>query len=146
MFGYCIWFKVLDEQIINILKELSIVFKTISYPPHLTIHYNKNKREAEILFNKQQNIKIPNFKKIGTVYQTSDNDFNALQQDYIDIEENKTYHISLTYRNFKLFTKEEIDIAQTMIDKTDNIDKKYIEIKLYNCNSRFPDNWESIKY
>ena len=145
MFKYCIWFKVLDQQIINILKRLSITFNTIQYPPHMTIHYFKSKRDAEKLFDKQLTMKIPSFKKIGNVYQTSNNNFNSLQQDYIDDSEKKTYHISLAYRNFRLFTKKEIDIAQSMIDKTENIDKKHIEIKLYNCNSRFPDNWECIR-
>ena len=40
MFGYCIWYKILDIHIINLIKELSILLNTCTFNPHLTILYN----------------------------------------------------------------------------------------------------------
>ena len=43
------------------------------------------------------------------------------------------FHLLIEILDYLL--NKEIDIAQAMIDKTENINKKHIEIKLYNCNS-----------
>ena len=66
MFKYCVSLRIFsNQQIINILKRLSITFNTIQYPPHMTIHYFKSKRDAEKLFDKQLTMKIPSFKKVA---------------------------------------------------------------------------------
>lgn len=142
MFKYCIWYAIYDKKIVDVINSLSIAFKTENYQPHITFLMNLNKNEAENIL-KTQNIKPKNFYINGYVYQTCLNGFYALQQDFID-ENNKLYHISLAYRNFKKFTYEELIFAQNMVNFK-KVNKKDVEILLYNCDSRYPKKWKRIK-
>lgn len=142
MFGYCIWYAIFNKNIINIINSLSITFKTENYQPHITYLMNLDKNKAEKIFN-DGNINTKDFCIKGYVYQTCLNNFYALQQDFID-ENNKLYHISLAYRNFKKFTNKELILAQSMIN-FNKINKKDIKILLYNCDSRFQKNWKKIQ-
>jgi len=49
MFGYCIWYKILDIHIINLIKELSILLNTCAFNPHLTILYKLKECDFKLL-------------------------------------------------------------------------------------------------
>ena len=143
MFKYCIWYKIFDERIINLILRLSTLFNTQSYHPHLTLFSKLDKNRSDLLYKKFKKEKIPNFKKLGRVYQTSENNFHAIQQDFIDSINNNVFHISLAYRNFKGFTEEELFVAENNFN-IDFINCKNIKVSLYNCDSRFTKDWKII--
>ena len=97
MFGYCLWYHITNYQIIQIINKLANIFNTTPYNPHLTIFYNKSLEESKILFDKLKQQQIPSFNKFGKVYQTSNNNFYALQQDFKDT---KNY---ITFRGIQKF-------------------------------------------
>ena len=39
MFKYCVWYRVYNKDLINLMKSLSKKFKTYSHLPHLTVPY-----------------------------------------------------------------------------------------------------------
>ena len=90
--------------------------------------------------------KMPYFIKIGKIYQTRDNNFYALQQDYLINGKvtNRNYHISVAYRLYKPFTKEEINIAN-LIYNNELVKSDSLVISVYDCNNENCKLWKSIK-
>ena len=142
MFGYCIWYKILDKHMINLIKEIALVLNTNSYNPHLTIKYNLKTPNLKLLeiYKKK---KHPIFQIYGNIYQTEENQFYAIQQDYVNLNDNELYHVSLAYNDGKKFTDMEINSVKKIIDKTE-LTFNDVNVKLYNCNSKNCKAWFEI--
>lgn len=145
MFKYCVWYRVYNKDLINLMKSLSKKFKTYSHLPHLTVQHSLNKQDSFQLFHHMKNFRIPNFVLIGKPYQTVSEDFFAIQQDFIDssLKGSKVFHISLVYRVGFKFSKKELDLVnELMIPHF--IDNKQIKLELWKCDSKFCFNWKKL--
>jgi hypothetical protein len=146
MFNYCVWYRVKNNSINLLIKELALKFNTNIYNAHLTIEHSLELSEAITIYNKFNIKKNPRFLLIGIPYQTKKEDFYAIQQDYIEdcFINKKIYHISLAYRVGSKFTKDELEIASSLsIPKF--IDKEDIGVELWNCDSKICSDWKLIK-
>jgi len=151
MFKYCLWYKITDNHMVNnIINELSFILTTERYPGHLTIKAKMDHLDSIKLYNQIKFDKEPYFELIGSVYQTKNDNFYALQQDYLfnGKESNRNYHVSLVYRLNKGFTKEEIELVNNMVnDKKEILGIKNNEIKkeLFNCSNINCKYWKKVK-
>lgn len=143
MFGTCLWFQLIENHNINsIIKDTSKKFKTQCYLGHITMEYNiKN----DISINPNNYI-LKDLHKIDKPYKTKNNNFYAIQQDYLfGNDTKKRFHISIIYRQNKDFTSDELDYLLKI--NLDNIIKKNdIIIKIMDCNSIFPEEWKDITH
>jgi hypothetical protein len=148
MFGYCVWYKINDTRINNIIKEISKIVNSDSFPGHITINSKLNIEEAEKIFDKNMKNGIPYFIKIGDIYQTRDNNFYALQIDYLHNGENqkRNYHISLAYRLDKPFSNNEIEKVRHFISNYDInlVNSNDINITLNDCHYSNWKHWKII--
>ncbi len=141
MFGNCVWLQLNSTHNMNkIIFNFSELFMTHKFIGHFTLDYNIEKQH----FNKKNYI-INNLVKDGELYETENNGFFAVQQDYItDQYPFKKYHLSLAYKLDKPFNLKERDFIYS-IKLDDEIKKEDVQIRLWNCNSKNPKNWKFIK-
>ena len=144
MFGYCLWYKVNENHKYHrIIKELSDKFKTCIYEPHLTIKSNMSLEEAEKMFLEYQSKPYPYFKMIGNVYQTKLRNFYALQQDFIDVNSKKIFHISLAYKLDNPFSDDDIKYVNKL--ETPELLIGEFKICIFKCDSIYASEWIKIK-
>lgn len=164
MFNYCIWYQLNKYHIINqIIIELADEFKTDLFEGHLTLEMGLNKKTGYKLFDfiKKTNNKNPTFYLNGALYQTQQDNFYALQQDYIINEDiiypynfiskrkQRLFHVSLMYKLNEPFTPQEFKLAQDKINKNNKellkIHDKNVDLSLFFCNNKYPSLWKKIK-
>jgi hypothetical protein len=144
MFGYCLWYKINnDHQYHKIIQELSKRFETCIYEPHFTIKTSMTLDEAEKIYKEYQNKTYPVFKQIGDVYQTKFKNFYALQQNFIDIHNQKLYHISLVYNLDKAFSDDDIIYVNNL--RQPELLSKDLKISIFRCDSIYASDWKKIK-
>ena len=143
MFGYCIWGELKPENIYyKINRILSNKCNSQIHNPHITLDYNVNLKNQNIL----DNYKLNKYVKIGKIYQSNKDNFYSLQQDYINCsDENdiKLYHVSLAYKVNKAFTNYDIYYANTLQIPA-IIYPNQINISLWNCDSIYTTKWYKI--
>lgn len=139
MFGNCVWLQLnsthnLNQNIINFSK----LFYYPIYKAHVTLEYDYKKKF------KKKDFKIDNLIRDGEPNITNNNGFYAFEQNYyFENEPSKMFHISLAYKNNKTFTNTELFYLKS-IKIDEKIDKKDLEIHLWNCNSKNPKDWKMI--
>lgn len=143
MFEHCIWYELHKKHPIHlIIRRCARLFGTRPFPGHMTVHRNKSKRQAAHLWM----IHVKDYKrwffKMGEVYQTHENNFYAIQQDFSDFQ--NTYHISLAYRYGKPFTPLECLQAAMMLN-VDEIKENDTFVSHHFCNSTNPDEWKRMR-
>lgn len=142
MFNHCLWYRIYNAELVKIIKNLSVIFKTEAFTPHLTIDHSLSFSNSVALFNTIKCDDIPQFILLDKPYQTQTDSFYAIQQDYINttLSSSKVYHISLAYRVDNCFTKDEIDMLNNYpIPNT--IQKEEMRIELWSCNSMSTWKW-----
>ena len=148
MFGYCVWYKINDIRINNIIKDISKIVNSDYFPAHITINSKLKLEEAEKIFNKNIKNIPPNFIKIGDIYQTRDNKFYALQIDYLynGQHQKRNYHISLAYKLDEPFTYDEIEKVKNFINNYDinMVNSNDINVTLNNCHNSSWKQWKII--
>ena len=143
MFGYCLWYELRKHhEYYTIINNFSKNFSTCVYNPHLTIKSNMNLSDSMKLYNIYKQKIMPNFKILGDIYQTEFKHFYALQQDFIDINDNTIYHVSLAYKLDKSFTNEELNYVKSLNKLKISADD--LQLTIFNCNSRFANKWKKI--
>lgn len=144
MFGFCIWAELIPSHIFYTINRLLASKSNLQiHNPHITLEYNVNLKNKSIL----NNYKPSKFNKIGEVYQSNNNNFYSLQQDYINSSidnDIKLYHVSLAYKVNYPFTEHDIYFANTL-DIPSIIKPNEIEISLWNCDSVYTQRWFKIK-
>jgi len=143
MFGFCIWAELIPSHIFYTINRL-IASKCNSqiHNPHITLDYDIDIKNKNIM----KNYKLCEFNKIGEVYQTNNENFYSLQQDYINstINDNiKLYHVSLAYKVNVPFTQEDINFANAL-DISSLIKPNELEISLWNCDNIYTNRWFKI--
>lgn len=136
MFGKCMWYQLKTTHNLNqIIYNFHILFGTDLYAAHLTAGYN--------VYSFKE-YPINSFKKTGGIYRTCTDGFYALQQDYImEGVTDKIFHVSLAYKVGHDFTEREMRfINSCTIDEY--LDKKDIQLKLWDCNSKYPRDWKVL--
>ena len=135
MFGNCLWLQLSSTHNINqIIYNFHQLFGTQQHKAHITLEYNTHLPKKYELYD---------FIKKGSVYKTLEDGFYALQQDYIsDGFPEKKFHISLAYKD-KDFTFQEMYFINSC-DIPDFISKNDLSIHLWDCNSKFPNDWKFI--
>jgi hypothetical protein len=135
MFGNCLWLQLSSTHNINqIIYNFHKLFGTQQHKAHITIEYDTHF---------PQDYEKYNFYKTGEIYKTCEDGFYAVQQDYVsDGFPNKTFHISLAYKD-KDFTFQEMYFINSC-DIPDFISKNDLSIHLWDCNSKFPNDWKFI--
>ena len=139
MFGYCVWLQLCStHNLNNIIKDFHTFFNTEKYLAHVTVDYNINK------FSKDNYI-VDDLIKDGEIYFTENNNFFSAQQDFF-FKSNpiKLLHISLAYKVNKPFTEgEKLYLKSLKIDE--EIKKKDLQINLWNCDSKYTQNWKLVE-
>jgi hypothetical protein len=143
MFGYCVWFELLqNHSFFSLNKTLNRVIGSQIHNPHITADYNILKH------NGIKNLKCyqpTTFYKKGNVYQDNIVNFYALQQDYVNENDNeKVFHVSIAYKANEGFTEKDIEYANSL-----NIPKiirpEEINVTLWNCDSIYTKDWYKVK-
>jgi len=140
MFGVCIWYEIIKSHIFyNLNKTLAIKCGCNLHNPHITINYNPvNKNDYNL-----DNYKLYDFYKVGEVYQTHNENFYSLQQDYVMKNSPKKYHVSLIYKVDTKFTDNEINYANTL-DIPSIIKSNEIKKTIWNCDNVDTKLWYEI--
>lgn len=140
MFGDCVWAQLssthpINQQILNFCR----LFNQPLFKAHLTLEYDLKEP-----FDKNK-YTVDDFVRDGVPYKTELKKFYAIQQDYyMKNNPSQKLHISLAYKNLKPFNHREEDfLLYLKLDEV--ISKKDIEVHLWNCNSRNPEEWKLIK-
>ena len=142
MFGCCIWAELIPSHIFyTINRLLGSKCNSQLYNPHITLDYDVDLKNKNIL----ENYELSKFNKIGEVYQTNNENFYSLQQDYINssVDNIKIYHISLAYKVDYPFAEQDINFANTL-DIPSIINPNEIKISLWNCDSVYTNRWIKI--
>lgn len=143
MFEYCIWYELHKNHPLQlIIHKCARLFHTATFPAHMTIHRNKNKREAKHLWHIHLHDYKRWFFKIGPLYQTHENNFYAIQQDFTDFHQ--TYHVSVAYRYGKPFTRLEC-LHAAMIFNVNEIKENDTFVSQHWCHSVNPNEWRRIR-
>ena len=140
MFGVCIWFELIKpHSFFNLTRILAIKCVCNSHNPHITINYNPvNKTDYNL-----DNYKLLDFYKVGDVYQTCNQNFYSLQQDYVMKTNPKKYHVSLIYKVDTKFTDNEIKYANSL-DIPTIINSNEIKKTIWNCDNVDTQLWVEI--
>lgn len=143
MFEHCIWYELHKHHPLHlIIRRCATLFRTQQFPAHMTVHRNKTRRQANHLWH----VHVKDYKrwffKMGEIYQTHENNFYAIQQDFSDFE--NTYHISIAYRYKKPFTPEEC-LQAAMIFNIDEIKENDTFVSHHLCASVNPKEWKRIR-
>jgi len=138
MFGFCVWYRVFDISINNIIEILSTKFNTNKHKGHITIGMEMNDKESLELYNAVKDKIL--FKKVGVLYRTICDNFYTIQQDYVG--DSKTYHISLVYRENQEFSLSEIQHVKDLYKLPDEI--KNIKIERWLCDSTCCLDWRLL--
>lgn len=143
MFGKCVWYQIADTNKANIIvKSFCEKFNFSFYFAHMTAHYDIKTKFDKTKYTLNQG---DYFIRHGKPHRTEQNGFFAIEQDYyLNSKPNKLYHISFAYTNDIPFSKEEFDFIKNS-DIPEIIEKKDIDIRLWNCNSRDPKHWRLIE-
>ena len=140
MFGTCIWDELLPSHPFQIvIKTISTKCNSQLYNPHITLEYDSK----EPLKNKT-NYVLKEYHKVGGVYQASVDNFYNLQQDYINIKDNTTSHVSVAYKAVNTFSADEVLFANTL-NIPEIIYPKDIFVSVWNCDSIYTSNWYKIE-
>jgi hypothetical protein len=145
MFRHCLWYRVYNKDIVNLINTLSRLFNTNPYFPHLTIEHSLSLIESKKKFHTIKNKKLPTFTMLGKPYQTKTRNFYAIQQDYCSsfLDTSKIFHISLAYKVGSPFTEKQI----AMLDNyhiPNIIIPSDMNIELWNCDSVITLDWYKI--
>jgi len=140
MFGVCIWYEIIKPHIFyNLNKTLAIKCGCNLHNPHITINYNPvNKTDYNL-----NNYILLDFYKDGDVYQTCNQNFYSLQQDYVMKNNPKKYHVSLIYKVDTKFTDNDLKYANTL-DIPTIINSNEIKKTIWNCDNVDTTLWFEI--
>ena len=139
MFGYCVWLQLCStHNLNNIIKQFYTFFNTEKYLAHATLDYNINN------FNKDNYI-IDGLIKDGDIYFKENNNFFSAQQDYFfKNDPSKLFHISIAYKVDIPFSDKEIRYLKSL-KLDEEIKKEDLQINVWNCNSKYTNNWKLVK-
>mgnify|MGYP001187302122 FL=1 len=144
MFGYCIWYRIKDPNLIDSIHILSNYLNVDILCPHITFQCNMNNEKLKNIYFNLNKKNIDVFIKKGKLYQTKSDNFFALQQDYEKLNDNKNvYHISLAYKVDECFTEEEINLSNK-INIPEIIDTKYITFQRWWCDTTDYTKWKLL--
>ena len=140
MFGKCVWYQIADTHKANILvKSFCEKFNFSFYLAHMTADYDIKTEFDKTKYEIDQG---DYFIRYGKPHKTEQNGFYAIEQDYsLRSQPDKLYHVSLAYKNGIPFSNKEFEFIENA-DIPEIIEKKDIDIRLWNCNSRDPKHWK----
>jgi len=137
MFGFCVWGELNPVSIFyTINRQLAYKCNSQIHNPHITLDYNIDINNTNL-----SNYKLDKYNKIGKVYQTQNQNFYSLQQDYSN--KTNTYHVSLAYKVNKEFTNEHLKFANTL-DIPKIIYPDQLSKNIWNCDSLFTSEWYKL--
>ena len=147
MFGFCIWYTVSRDHSLSVfVKNLSYVFKTPMFTPHITVASCLKRSDADAEFLRTIGRVKPWFKLVGAPYQTkTDNVYTVEYRCALNgIDSLTGFHIFLAYRLNDPFTEQELEHVESMIPTT-VIFAPDVYISLNDCRTTLPVHWNQIK-
>lgn len=134
MFGFCIWAELHPSSVFyKINRQIAYKCNAQVHNPHITLDYNIDIKNINL-----SNYKFNKFLKSGSVYQTKNQNFYSLQQDYI--QNDKIYHVSLAYKVNNAFTNEDLKFSNSL-ESPLIIYPNELNINIWNCDSLFTTEW-----
>lgn len=147
MFGYRVWYTISsDHTISTFIKNISYIFKTDLFHPHISITSRLKITDAEAEFLRAVGRAKPWFKTFGTPFQTKKDKCYVIEQRCAlnGIPGLTNFYILLAYRLNTPFTDEELDHVKSMVPTT-FICASDIYVSLNDCRSSSPIHWKQIK-